>query len=374
MDLKEHQGKKIFKKYEIPVPSGKVINQGDDLTVKIFEELGVDELVLKAQIPFGKRGKSGGILFVTREDFVEKAKSLLNKTIQGFKVEQLWVEEKLDIEKEYYLSTTLSRTDKSYMLVFSSAGGVDIEEISEQHPDKIIKIALKADWQKQFAQECLDQGLSQKVVTHLVKISEKLHQLSRNDVMLAEINPLILTKQNKLIAADSKVTLDANALFRHKEYQEKVKSGDGLEEEAKVKDLAYVQLDGDVGVIGNGAGLVMCALDTLAHFGGQPANFLDIGGGADADKMTEAMKIVLKNPSCKALFINIFGGITKCDEVAKGIVQAVKKLGIKVPMTVRLVGTNEKQGQAIMEQNNIEYYQDMEIAAKKAIKSAKESK
>jgi succinyl-CoA synthetase beta subunit len=371
MDLKEHQGKKLFKKFGIPVPKGIVINQDDNLNADVYDQLGVQELVLKAQIPFGKRGKSGGILFATQDEFAAKAEELLNKTIQGFKVNQLWAEEKLAIDKEFYLSTTLSRTDKSFMLVFSPEGGMEIEEIAEKSPGKIIKVPLKDNWKKKFKHQCQDFNLKEKVIDGVIKISSKLLELSKNDVTLAEINPLILTTDLKLIAADSKVTLDDNSLFRHKEYLEEEKQAQTLEEKAEQMGLAYVQLDGDIGVIGNGAGLVMCTLDTLAHFDGSPANFLDIGGGANKEKMTQAVKVVLQNPNCKSLFVNIFGGITKCDEVAQGIVDYLEANSIDIPVTVRLVGTNEQQGQEILNQAGIHFYKNMEKAAKQAVASSK---
>lgn len=374
MNLKEHQGKKLFSKFNIRVPKGIVINQDDNLDPQIFSDLQVDELVLKAQIPFGKRGKSGGILFANKDDFKTKAQELLAKTIHGFKVNQLWAEEKLSIAKEFYLSITLSRTDKSYMLVFSPEGGVDIEEIAEKTPNKIIKVALKENWEKEFLKKAQPLQLTEKTKQGIIEISKKLQKLANNDVTLAEINPLILTEDQELIAADAKVTLDSNALFRHQEYQVKDKKAVGLEEEAKKMGLAYVQLKGDIGIIGNGAGLVMCTLDTIAHFGGKPANFLDIGGGANKEKMTKALKIVLKNPKCRSVFINIFGGITKCNEVAQGIVNYLNENNLDIPATVRLVGTNEKQGQEILKSAGIQFYQDMEKAAMQAVACSKRNK
>jgi len=367
LNLKEYQGKKLFKKFAIPIPKGKLINKNKPLSLNVFNQLKTEQVVLKAQVPFGKRGKSGGIIFTGKNNFKHKTQKLFSKTIQGFKVNQIWVEEKIDIVKEFYLSITLSRNHKDYLLVFSPEGGIEIEEIAEKHPNKIIKMPLKSGWQNNFAASCQNFNLNNKIVKNIIGIGRKLFKLTANDINLAEINPLVLTKNNRLIAADAKLTLDDNALFRHKQYRQKKQSNAGLEQEAKQIGLAYVHLEGDIGIIGNGAGLVMCSLDTIAHFGGSPANFLDIGGGADRKKMAQAIKIVLKNPKCRSLFINIFGGITKCDEVAQGITDCLKQTN-QIPIVVRLVGTNEKRGQKILKKVGLHFYKDMELAAKKAVK------
>jgi len=367
MNLTEHQGKKLFNKFRIKVPKGTVINRGDNFNIDIFNKFKVDELVLKAQIPFGKRGKSGGVLFTNRSNFKQKIKELFSKIIHGFKINQIRAEEKLNIAKELYLSITLSRAEKSYMLIFSSEGGVEIEEIAEKTPQKIIKVPLRTGWEAEFDKQCQQFNLPLGTIKKVIQISKKLHQLAKNDITLAEINPLILTKSNELVAADSKITLDTNALFRHKEYLQENKEQANLEEEAKKMGFTYVQLDGNIGVIGNGAGLVMCTLDTLAHFNGAPANFLDIGGGANREKITKAIEIVLKNPNCKSLFINIFGGITKCDEVASGISNYLQKNKMNIPVTVRLIGTNEQQGQQILKQAGIHFFKDIEQAINQAV-------
>ena len=345
MDLKEYQGKKLLAKFGIPVPKGILISKNSVLKTDPFKKLKTSHLVLKAQIPFGKRGKVGGILFAQSNDFKTKIKLLFSKKINNFKVEEIWVEEKLNIKKEFYLAVALDRETKGLVLIFSSIGGVDIEETARLHPDKIIKIYLAK------------QKPASKIPQNVLPLAKKLIEVCKKEnALLLEINPLILTNDDGLIAADAKITIDDNSL--------KKSNGD--------LGFSYVELSGNIGVIGNGAGLVMSTLDVLGHFGGQAANFLDIGGGANKEKMFRAIDHVLSKKKVKGLFINIFGGITRCDQIAQGIVDYHQDKKITIPLVVRLVGTNEKKGQQILKKAGINFIQQMDKAVQKIIKLAKD--
>lgn len=338
MNLKEYQGKKLFQQFKIPVPKGILVKKEKPFVLNPFKTLKINKIVLKAQIPFGKRGKAGGILFADNKDFKQKVKLLFNKKINDFPVEEILIEEKLEIEKEFYLAVTLDRSTKDLVLIFSFFGGIEIEELAKKHPQKIIKFFLA------------DRKNSSKIPQEILFLGKKLIKLcEEKNALLAEINPLVLTEKGQLIAADAKIIIDENSLEQK-------------------KDFSFVKLKGDIGVIGNGAGLVMATLDTLVFFGGQPANFLDIGGGASREKMIKAIDRVLNQKGIKGVFINIFGGITRCEEIAQGIVDYQKKQGIKIPFVVRLTGTNEEQGQEILKKAGINFATQMEEAAKKIIK------
>jgi len=338
MNLREYQGKKLFKQFNIPIPKSVLVDRKKALEINPFKELRSEEVVLKAQIPFGQRGKGGGVIFATKNDWLKKLRLLFRKKINNFKVEEILIEEKLEIKKEFYLAITLSRQNKDLMVIFSPFGGINIEEINQKYPQEIIKIPLS--YKKKFFQ----------IPKKILPLAYKLIRLClRENAILAEINPLVLTKKNKLVAADAKVIIDENSLEKRPEF-------------------SYVELSGNIGVIGNGAGLVMATLDVLVFFGGQPANFLDIGGGADKEKMIKAIKTVLSKKGVKGMFINIFGGITRCDEIAQGIVDYYQKEGIKIPFVVRLVGTNEKEGQLILKKAGLDFGKEMEEAAKKIIR------
>jgi succinyl-CoA synthetase beta subunit len=344
MILKESEAKKIFQKYGIAIPDGILVSDVNEIA-QYLECLKSDDLIVKAQVLSGSRGKRGLILSAAKENVAEKAKELLGKEVDGEKIEQVLIEEKIPAEKELFLSLTIDKAEKSVILLFSEQGGVDIEELTE----KIIKVPIE-----KYKEEIKDEKL--------IPLIEAMHKLMKElDAELVEINPLVLV-EGKLIAADAKIRIDDNSLFRHPEFEEK-KSG--LETKAKEAGLNYVELEGNIAVIGNGAGLVMATLDILANFGGKPANFLDVGGGASVEKMEKALEIALLKPDVKGIFINIFGGITRCDEIAEGIVNYTKKNKISIPIVVRMIGTNEAKGKDILSKAKIHCLASMEECAKK---------
>ncbi len=357
MKLKEYEGKAIFKKYNIPIPNGVVISNLNKLKDKL-KKLPMD-LVVKSQILVAGRKKAGGIIFVDKNNVEEVASSLLYKKIKGMTVKELLIEEKLDIEKEFYISLIVDRSDKKVYLLISLEGGVDIEDLSRSHPEKILKVS--PDNEKDI-EEFLNKLHNSKKLGIITKILYKI--MKDYDAELVEINPLVESK-GKLIAADSKIIIDDNSLFRHPEFKMK-RELIKIEAEAAKHGLNYVELEGDIGVIGNGAGLVMATLDILDYYGGKAANFLDVGGGASIERMEKALEITMtKNP--KKIIINIFGGITKCDEIAKGIINFKKKNGITIPMVVRMIGTNEREAKKILEENGIFCMDSMEAAIKKVV-------
>lgn len=360
MKLKEYQGKELFKKYGIKVPEGYVISSADELReVNEFPDRNV-EVVVKVQLLIGGRGKAGGIRIASKQNVKEIVNDLFGKQIQGLSVKELLIENKLDIEKELYVSITVNRSEKCLTLIFSEAGGIDIESVPE---DKIVKINFYD------INDVADEVNSRVKNEKITEIIGKLYKLMKNvDAELVEINPLVLSK-GEYIAADSKVIIDDNALYRHSDF----KDGEEMtkiEKKAKESSLQYVELDGDIAIIGNGAGLVMATLDVLDHFGGKPANFLDIGGGASVEKMEKALEIVLMK-GVKGVFINIFGGITRCDEISQGLVNYIKKNHVEVPMVVRMIGTNENEGKKILNDNGVESLDSMEECAKKIIDKTK---
>jgi succinyl-CoA synthetase beta subunit len=383
MRLKEYQGKELFNKYNIRIPDGFVISDNDDVDEKIDKNIGNINrynLVVKSQLLIGGRGKAGLIKFCNKKNIKKTIKELLNKKVGKESIKELLIEEKLNIKKEFYLSLTLNRTDKNITLIFSKEGGKDIEELSEKYPDKTIKVPInsklslnisnkKISIENYYNKKLLKNNQSiKKLDIELWNIVKKLYQIMIDyDTELVEINPLVLS-HNKLIAVDSKIIIDDNALFRHPEFVDKRQEElADIEKKASKYGLEYVELDGNIAVIGNGAGLVMATLDVLDYFNGKPANFLDIGGGASIDKMEKALEIVLmKNP--KGVFINIFGGITRCNDIAKGIVNYIKKNRINIPMVIRMIGTNEDEGRAILNKNNIHALDSMEECAKKIVR------
>jgi len=372
MNLKEFEGKSIFKDFGIPIPESYLVKDPEEAYEKgteILKNSKFDVVVLKAQILSGKRGKSGGILFPKKEEIEENAKEIFGKTFKGYPVNELLVEEKGDIQKEYYFSITVDRNSKRYTLIFSEEGGMEIEEIAEKFPEKILKYSLNPG---EIDQEELGKFFGEKssldtsIIEQLVDIVEKSWKIvQEKDATLIEINPLTLTTENKLIALDSKVVIDDNALFRQEDFQKYQKREQtGLEEKAAEAGVSYIELDGDIAVIGNGAGLTMATLDIVKFFGGEPANFLDIGGGANNEIMNKALEVALSKDGLKAIFVNVFGGITRCDDVAKGIVEYKENNDVDVKMVVRLVGTNEEEGIKILEENGIKAFENMEKAAK----------
>lgn len=348
MKLKEYQGKEIFHKYGIKIPDSFLITSPEQIK-KIK-----GKKVLKAQVLYGGRGKAGLIQFATKKDIKKKAEEIFSKGVK-----EILVEEKIKSKKEYYISITIDRLEKKPLLIFSSKGGVDIEELAEKYPKKIKKYYI-------------DKNFSPKKVSKEIKIEsglvEKIYKIFKDyDAELIEINPLSLTKKG-LLALDSKVIIDDNALYRQD--FKKDESLTEIEKKAQEADLSYVELKGNIGIIGNGAGLVMSTLDVVNHYGGKVANFLDVGGGASKEKMEKAMELVLvKNP--KGIFINIFGGITRCDEIAQGLVDYKNKHKIEIPMVIRMIGTNEEEAKKILEENKIHFINSMEEGAKKIVELIK---
>jgi len=354
MDLFEYQGKQFFAKYGIPVSPGEVVSTVDD-AVAAAERIGYP-VVVKAQVQVGGRGKAGGIKLASNADEVrEHASNILGMDIKGHVVKLLWIELASDIAEEYYASFTLDRSAKKHLGMLSAQGGVEIEAVAESDPDAIAKVwidpvdGLTEDVARTWVEAA---KLNPAATDGAVDILLKLYRAyTEGDADLCEINPLILKPTGEVHALDAKVTLDGNSVFRHPEYAEyeATQVRDEREQAAHEKGLQYVGLDGNVGIIANGAGLAMSTVDIVSQVGGKPANFLDIGGGANADVMAGALEVINNDPEVKSIFINIFGGITKGDEVANGIVTAMSRVDIDVPIVIRLDGTNADEGRAILQ-------------------------
>lgn len=353
MDLFEYQGKQYFSRFGIAVSPGDIADTVDQ-AVAVAERVGYP-VVIKAQVKVGGRGKAGGVKLANDGDEVRlHAGNILGLDIKGHVVHRVWVERSSDIAKEYYVSFTLDRQNKSHLGMLSAQGGVEIEVVAEENPDAIsflsidpvrgLDLAIARKWVDEAQ---LDEVAQEQAAELLVKLYECY---TKGDCDLAEINPLILTPDNKVHALDAKVTLDENAAFRHPEWEEfrATETEDPREKMAKEKGLNYIGLDGTVGIIANGAGLAMSTLDVVNQVGGTAANFLDIGGGANADVMASALEVINADPKVKAIFVNIFGGITRVDEVAKGVLEALKRVSISSPIVLRLDGTNAVEGRAIL--------------------------
>jgi succinyl-CoA synthetase beta subunit len=375
MDLFEYQGKQYFARYGIPVSPGAVADTVDE-AVAAAEQVGYP-VVVKAQVQVGGRGKAGGIKLANNADEVRfHAGNILGMDIKGHIVRRLWIERASDIKKEYYASFTLDRSKKKFLGMLSAQGGVDIEEVAQKDPSAIAIIyvdpvdGLSEAMCRQWVQEA---QLDAEAVEGAVDLLLKLYDcFSKGDCDLAEINPLILTPEGKVHALDAKVTLDDSAEPRHPEWEEfkGLRQMDAREKLAAEKGLQYVGLEGSVGIIANGAGLAMATVDIVNQVGGKPANFLDIGGGANAEVMVNALTVINEDPNVNAIFINIFGGITRCDEVAKGIVEAMSRVALRAPIVARLDGTNATEGRAILTANASErliMMPDMLNAAKRAV-------
>jgi len=354
MDLFEYQGKQLFARYDIPVSPGAAAHTVDE-AVAAADQIGYP-VVVKAQVHVGGRGKAGGIQLAANADECRRhAQAILGMDIKGHTVELVWVEQASDIAREYYASFTLDRSAKTHLGMLSAQGGVEIEEVAATNPDAIARIhvdpvdGLTATQCEEWVSAA---GLDDEARLGTIDILTKLYRCYEDaDADLVEINPLILTTDGVVRALDAKVTLDANSVFRHPEYKdyEATQPRDAREEEAYSKGLQYVGLDGTVGVIANGAGLAMSTVDVVTEVGGKPANFLDIGGGANADVMAGALEVINHDPAVKSIFINIFGGITKGEEVANGIVQALQRVAIDSPIVIRLDGTNADEGRQILQ-------------------------
>jgi len=374
LKLFEYEAKEIAQQYGLLVPRGIVASTPQEAK-EAFQKLNQPSMI-KAQVLVAGRGKAGGIKPASNPDEAfEVAKTLLAMTIKGEKVAKVLVEQKLASKHERYLSIVVDRSSRCYTLLCSTEGGVDIEQIAIQSPEKIIRhkidplIGLQPFESRLVARRL---GYSGKQMSQLTSVISKLYEIMLDyDAELIESNPLIETENGELVAADLRILLDDNSLFRHQKFLERMKTFEpdmtDLEVKAREKDLAYVELDGDVGIIGNGAGLVMATLDMILDYKGKPANFCDVGGGASEERISSALEIVLANPRVKVLLINIMGGITRCDDVARAILDIQKKMGITKPMVIRLVGTNEEEGQRILAAANIPSLNSMEEAAAKAV-------
>ena len=358
MDLFEYQGKQYFARYDIPVSPGGPADTVEE-AVRVADAAAYP-VVVKAQVQVGGRGKAGGIKLANDADEVRlHAGNILGMDIKGHVVKRLWVEHASDIAEEYYASYTLDRAAKKHLLMLSAQGGVDIEEVAEKDPDAIVKLHIDpvdGISESTARQAAVDAKIPAKAVDGVASILVKLYRcFTEGDCDLAEINPLILKPTGEVHALDAKVSLDNNASFRHPEWEEyrATEVLDDREKLARTHDLQYIGLEGSVGIIANGAGLAMSTLDVVNQVGGTAANFLDIGGGANADVMAAALEVINFDQNVKSIFINIFGGITRGEEVAKGIVEALGRVDLKAPMVIRLDGTNAEEGRAILKNAGI---------------------
>jgi succinyl-CoA synthetase beta subunit len=383
MDLLEYQGKQLFARHGIPVPDGRPARTVDE-AVSAAKEIGFP-CAIKAQVKIGGRGKAGGIKIAQNEDEArEYSGAILGMDIKGFTVHEIWIEGASQIESEYYASIVFDRGAKAPLIMLSTQGGMDIEEVADTNPDAIATLHVDPllGFQDFHGRRlAFEAGVDADLVR---PIGAFLHQLYgtfiSEEALLVEVNPLIVTPDRKVAALDAKVTLDDNSLFRHPVNAElrDPSDEDPQEQMAHERGLTYVKLDGDIGILGNGAGLVMSTLDVVAHYGGAPANFLDAGGGSKAEAITSAVEVILSDEKVKAVLFNIFGGITRCDEVAKGLVEAFETLGVGgagIPFVVRLDGTNDVEGRKILadaDLPNVYTAATMDEAAQKVVELAKE--
>ncbi len=374
MKLFEYEAKNILRQYGIPVPKGEVASNSDEAEA-IAGEIG-EAVVLKSQILVSGRGKAGGIIFANNAtEAKDAASNLIGSTIKGNAVTDLLVEEKLDILEQFYGSIAVDRQARTYVVLASTSGGVDIEETALAFPDRISRywVDPTIGFSELEAIDMVSQlNTSQDDAARFASILTTLYKVAMDyDAELAEINPLAKTPSGEFIAADARIIVDDNALFRHPEFKDRnsIRADDTpLEAEARKQKLAYVDLSGDIGIIGNGAGLVMATLDLVGLFGGRPANFLDIGGGARTEVIKKSVTLVMSKPEVKAVLINILGGITRCDIVAQGIVEGLSESATKKPIAVRLIGTNEEEGARILHQAGVHIYSNMEEAVGEVLK------
>ncbi|HMQ02850.1 MAG TPA: ADP-forming succinate--CoA ligase subunit beta [Pyrinomonadaceae bacterium] len=385
MKIHEYQGKALLKEYGVPVPRGIVARTPDDAEAAT-KELGTDVVVVKAQIHAGGRGKGGGVkLAKSPEEAKQISSEMLGMMLvthqtgpEGREVKTLLIEEGLPIDKEFYLGITLDRVTGRNVFMASSAGGMDIEKVAEETPELILKETIDPSvGMRPFQARKLAFGLGipNDLVNQAAKFALSLYDAyEKMDASIVEINPFLLTKDNRLIALDAKVNFDDNALYRHKDYAElrDLNEEEPLEIEASKYDLNYIKLDGNIGCMVNGAGLAMATMDIIKLAGGEPANFLDVGGGASQERVEQAFKILLADENVKAVLINIFGGIVRCDMVANGVVAAAKNLGVSIPIVARLEGTNVEEGRRVLAESNIGIIPaaTMSDAAEKAVAAA----
>jgi succinyl-CoA synthetase beta subunit len=353
MDLLEYQGKQLFARHGVPVPAGKNAHSVDQ-ALAAAEEIGYP-CVVKAQVQIGGRGKAGGIKVAQDRDELQRhAARIIGMDIRGFTVHEVWIEEASDIELEYYAAVIFDRAAKKPLIMLSTQGGMDIEEVADRDPGAIARLHVDPliGFQEFHGRRlAFEAGVADDVVRPIGAMLKTLYTaFVAEDATLVEVNPLVVLKDRSVAALDAKVTLDDNALFRHPDNAQlrNVSHEDKQERMARERGLTYVKLDGNVGILGNGAGLVMSTLDVVAQVGGEPANFLDAGGGARAEEITSAVEVILSNPNVTAVLFNIFGGITRCDEVARGLIAAFEQISPEVPFVVRLDGTNDKEGRALL--------------------------
>ena len=379
MDLYEYQGKELFKRFGIPVSEGRLATTPEEARAAA-QELG-GQVVVKAQVLTGGRGKAGGIKLADGpEEAEEHARAILGMDINGHVVRKLWIESASEIEREYYLSLTFDRGLKKALFMFTKEGGVDIEEVAANRPDALARLhvdPLEGFQPYQARRLIYGAGIEdESEQKQIAKIAGRLYaSFVESDAMLCEINPLIVTPDGEVKALDSKFTVDDNALYKHPDIAEMrdLEAYPPEERQAREKGVTYVKLDGEVGVLGNGAGLVMSTLDVVALAGGRPANFCDLGGGGDAQGVVDALEIISADPQVKSILFNIFGGITRGDEVARGILQALEQLTIEDPIVVRLDGTNAEEGRELLQQAappNLHVEPTMLEAAKRAVELA----
>jgi succinyl-CoA synthetase beta subunit len=378
LKLYEYEAKDILKKKGIPTPEGFLAassQQARDAAAKIAKPV-----VVKAQVLLSGRGKAGGILFASSMIEAEKAaEELLNTEIKGTPVKMILVEEKIPISKELYFGVTVDRLNRSYVLISSSIGGMEIEEVAAQSPKKVLRTMIDP-WRgfrsfhaRKIAKEM---GYNGKQELELAQILETMYRVAmEHDSLIFEINPLAETIEGKFVAADARIIIDDNALFRHPEYEktmlEENREQTPQEKQALKSKVDYVKLEGNIGIVGNGAGLVMATLDMINYYGGKPANFLDLGGGAAVERIASALKILFSDQDVDVMFVNILGGITQCDEVANAIVETLKSTCWKKAMIIRIAGTNEEEGKRILRNAGFTVLESMEEAAKKAVEIAK---
>jgi len=376
MKIHEYQATQIFQKAGVPVVTGRVAVDVSEAG-QIADEVGYP-VVLKSQVLVGGRGKAGGIKVVQNKEELEKTfAQLQNLKIKGYPVEKILVVRAIDIKKEFYVGVTIDNAKNDVVLIASSAGGVEIEEVAKTNPEAIKKFYLQGNkdidqnrW-PEFISAVFEDSTHQKIGTAVFQNLIKV--FFEYDCSLAEINPLVIDGEGQILAADAKINFDDNALFRHEDIQgmRDLAYEDPDELEAKENNLSFVKLDGNVGCIVNGAGLAMGTMDVIKLSGGQPANFLDVGGSSNPQKVLKALEIILRNKKVKAILINIFGGITRCDDIANGILEAKKQLDMPVPLVVRLTGTNEKEAKELLAQNDITTYSTMRDAVDKVVLLAK---
>ena len=386
MNIHEHQAKEILKKYGAIVPAGFFSTSVDDLIEKA-KNLKTEKYVLKAQIHAGGRGKAGGVKILnTLEELKNSANELLGKTLvthqtgpEGREVKRLYVEESSNIEKEFYLSCLVDRASSKIAFISSEQGGMDIEEVASSNPEKII--TTKVDIAEEISDADCESvikifDLNSDAKDQAILLIKSIYKMFiSTDANMVEVNPLILTKEGKIVCLDAKVNFDSNALFRHPEILElrDLNEEDPTEIEASKHDLAYIKLDGSIGCMVNGAGLAMATMDIIKLYGKEPANFLDVGGGASKEKVSAAFKIILSDKNVKGILINIFGGIMRCDVLAQGVVDAAKEINISVPLVVRLAGTNFKEGKEILDNSGLKLIsaENLDDAAKKIVEAIK---